>query len=120
MIEALPDELEFLEELTEMTCHSNPIRYPPKSVALAGAETIKAFFAGVRQHGRVTNTDLKVLVVGLSEAGKTSLINAVVAGGSHLVRRGDRTVGIEQKRQVSRPFLVHIPRAHYLASKSPW
>ena len=46
----------------------------------------------------MTNSRLrKVLVVGLSEAGKTSLINAVLTGNSHLVRRGDRTVGIEQK-----------------------
>ena len=40
------------------------------------------------KHGTECNTDLKVLCVGLSEAGKTSLINGVIMGSSHLVRQG--------------------------------
>ena len=44
------------------------------------------------------NSDLKVLVVGLSEAGKTSLIKSIVQDEAVLVRQGDRTVGIEQNR----------------------
>ena len=44
------------------------------------------------------NSDLKVLVVGLSEAGKTSLIKSIVRNDAFLVRQGDRTVGIEQNK----------------------
>ena len=43
------------------------------------------------------NTDLKVLVLGLSEAGKTSLINGLTEATARLMRRGDRTVGIETR-----------------------
>ena len=96
-LDALPDELEQLPKLDEFSCHGNRITYPPQSVIVRGLDAIKSFFLGIREHGRSTNTDMKVLVVGLSEAGKTSLINAVLTGNSHLVRRGDRTVGIEQK-----------------------
>ena len=46
--------------------------------------------------GTVENTQVKMLVLGRSEAGKTSLINALVAGSSQLTRVGDRTVGIDQ------------------------
>jgi len=43
----------------------------------------------VLKHGTECNTDLKVLCVGLSEAGKTSLINGIIMGSSHVVRQGE-------------------------------
>ena len=47
--------------------------------------------------GTVENREVKVPVVGRSEVGKTSLINAMTEGESRLVRVGDRTVGVEQR-----------------------
>merc|ERR1719148_370896 len=42
--------------------------------------------------------DLRVLVLGLSEAGKTSLINGMInPAATALTRVGDRTVGIEKR-----------------------
>ena len=66
------------------------------SVCNEGYGDVKRFFEALKKHKVVGNTDLKVLVVGLSEAGKTSLIKTVITQGQFLVRQGDRTVGIEQ------------------------
>lgn len=97
LLEALPDELELLEDLVDFQCSRNPITYPPKSIVVRGLRAIQDFFKDGRTRGTRANTDLKVLVLGLSEAGKTSLINGILDGHSRLMRRGDRTVGIEQR-----------------------
>lgn len=96
-LEGLPDELENLALLEDFTCKANPIVYPPQSVVSGGLGAIQGFFKDARKRGTSANTDLKVLVLGLSEAGKTSLINGILDGNSRLQRRGDRTVGIEQR-----------------------
>lgn len=98
LLDALPEELALMPALEDVNVKTNPILYPPQAVTSQGWSVIKSFFEGVLKHGAVKNTDLKVLVVGLSEAGKTSLINGITSGHSALVRQGDRTVGIEQKK----------------------
>lgn len=98
LLDALPEELALMPALESVDVATNPILYPPQAVTSNGWAAIKSFFEGVLKHGAVKNTDLKVLVVGLSEAGKTSLINGITSGHSALVRQGDRTVGIEQKK----------------------
>ena len=103
-LEGLPDALEALAQLEQFTCSSNPIIYPPQSVVSQGLPAIRQFFMDGRRFGKRKNTDMKVLVLGLSEAGKTSLINGLVEPQSRLMRRGDRTVGIEQRSwSFSRP-----------------
>ena len=52
----------------------------------------------MEKSGTETNVDLRVLVLGLSEAGKTSLINGLIDPDTvALTRVGDRTVGIEKR-----------------------
>ena len=103
-LEGLPDALEALTQLEQFTCASNPIIYPPQSVVGQGLPAIRQFFMDGRRFGKRKNTDMKVLMLGLSEAGKTSLINGLVEPQSRLMRRGDRTVGIEQRSwSFSRP-----------------
>ena len=64
-----------------------------------GSETASRVLAYLRELalGTVENREVKVPVVGRSEVGKTSLINAMTEGESRLVRVGDRTVGVEQR-----------------------
>ncbi|CAE8734311.1 unnamed protein product [Polarella glacialis] len=87
----------------------NSIHHPAITVfeedhTLCG-ESSSSHVQRVRRHllatllgGSVENWTLTLPVMGLSEAGKTSLINSMVEGVSRLMRVGDRTVGVEQRQ----------------------
>eukprot|EP00040_Diaphanoeca_grandis_P035864 m.226578 g.226578 ORF g.226578 m.226578 type:complete len:1867 (+) comp33495_c0_seq1:230-5830(+) len=98
-LDGLPSELAKMEKLEECTFFENPILNPPRAIWSQGWQAVKGFFSDMHTHGVVDNTTVKALVVGLSEAGKTSLINALESkdGQAHPTFRGDRTVGIEQR-----------------------
>jgi hypothetical protein len=104
LIESLPTNLIYLSKLRSLTCFGNPISQPPIEVVrdtqqdgTSNLERIMGYFKAVVSSGTVENLNLKVMVLGRSEAGKTSLINAMVERVSRLTRIGDRTVGIEQR-----------------------
>jgi hypothetical protein len=125
----LPLEMCELESLAELRLgkyqyrDGNPIVDPPPSVwehrlsthgdaggLQVAAETevdhasrVRAYMSEMRRGG-AENWELKLTVLGRSEVGKTSLINAMLEGGSRLVRVGDRTVGVEQ-----REWAVEVP-----------
>ena len=98
LLESLPSDLAMLPRMGVLKCLANPLIEPPKAVCRGGWAAVKSYFDDIATHGHVQNSDLKVLVVGLSEAGKTSLIKSIVRNDAFLVRQGDRTVGIEQNR----------------------
>jgi GTPase SAR1 family protein len=105
LIERLPTALSRLEHLVDFDCAVNPICYPPQEVwSKAGGGTnlpnLMAFFRAINETGSVENLALKVMVLGRSEVGKTSLINAMIEKVSRLTRAGDRTVGIGQRNWV--------------------
>jgi GTPase SAR1 family protein len=84
----------------------NPIVNPPPEIWMPriheegeGEHTTRRVLGFLKEleQGSVENWELKLPVVGLSEVGKTSLINAIVESKSRLVRVGDRTVGVEQR-----------------------
>jgi len=101
LIEELPYTIEKLERITEIECSQNPITTPPSAVWSMGIVSIRNFFRDMRESGTEINVDLRVLVLGLSEAGKTSLINGMVnPDTTALTRVGDRTVGIEKRTWV--------------------
>jgi len=98
LVEELPYTLEKLEKLTDFKCYKNPITTPPSAVWSRGIVPVREFFKDMRESGTEINLDLRVLVLGLSEAGKTSLINGMVNPNDiALTRVGDRTVGIEKR-----------------------
>ncbi len=104
LIESLPTNVIHLSKLRSLTCFGNPISQPPIEVVRdtqqdgkSNLERIIGYFKAVVSSGTVENVHLKVMVLGRSEAGKTSLINAMVERVSRLTRIGDRTVGIEQR-----------------------
>jgi len=98
LIEELPYTIENLKHITEFRCRYNPISKPPSAVWSRGIEGVRKFFRDIRESGTEINLDLRVLVLGLSEAGKTSLINGMMHPDAvALTRVGDRTVGIEKR-----------------------
>jgi len=101
LIVELPYTIEKLEHISEFECTQNPITTPPSAVWSRGIANIRSFFKDLRESGTEINVDLRVLVLGLSEAGKTSLINGLInPSTAALTRVGDRTVGIEKRNWV--------------------
>jgi len=101
LIEELPYTIELLEKITVFKCSYNPIKLPPSGVWSRGINEVRMFFRDGRESGTEINRDLKVLVLGQSEAGKTSLINGLINPRTKaLTRVGDRTVGIEKRTWV--------------------
>jgi len=106
LIEELPSSLEYLEQITEFNCDGNPITKPPEEIWSKGINNVQRYFRDSRVRGTRKNSDVRVLVLGLSEAGKTSLINGLVMSdetndngknnNGALTRKGHRTVGIER------------------------
>jgi len=98
LIKELPYTIEKLEQINEFDCKKNPITTPPSAVWSRGIVSVRNFFRDMRESGIEINIDLRVLVLGLSEAGKTSLINGLINPcTTALTRVGDRTVGIEKR-----------------------
>jgi len=101
LIEELPYTIENLEQVAEFRCRWNPITKPPSSIWSRGIVGVRDFFRDIRESGTEINVDLRLLVLGLSEAGKTSLINGMIHPNvTALTRVGDRTVGIEKRTWV--------------------
>jgi len=98
LIEELPYTIEKLDQITEFKCSYNPIAKPPSAVWSRGIAEVRSYFRDMLESGMEVNVDLRVLVLGLSEAGKTSLINGLInPDAAALTRVGDRTVGIEKR-----------------------
>lgn len=98
LITELPYTIVKLEQITKFSCNNNPITKPPSAVWSRGITNIRNFFNDMEKSGTEINVDLRVLVLGLSEAGKTSLINGLIdPDTTALTRIGDRTVGIEKR-----------------------
>jgi ribosome biogenesis GTPase A len=102
LVETLPASLLQLRNLRVLWCDENPISSPPLEVVQGenGKSDLKklmGYFKAAVSSGTIENLSLKVMVLGRSEVGKTSLVNAMVERVSRLTRVGDRTVGIEQR-----------------------
>jgi GTPase SAR1 family protein len=76
--------------------HCSPMKNPPQEVCSKGLEAIKSFLRDSLQ-GTTPNMQVKVLLLGLGEAGKTSFANAIVEGRARPMGKEARTEGIEQR-----------------------
>jgi len=101
LIEELPYTIENLNQIVNFNCQANPIIKPPIAVWTRGIAAVRNYYKDIRESGTEINVDLRVLVLGLSEAGKTSLVNGLInPNATSLTRVGDRTVGIEKRTWV--------------------
>ena len=72
----------------------NPLSNPPRDICECGIRSIIQYFQEVRAEMKVYQ-GLKVLVLGETKAGKTSLIQTMVDGQSRLTDKEERTVLID-------------------------
>ena len=75
---------------------------PPHSVAGAGFQQIVRHYEALAQSGEAILSRLKVVMVGASRAGKTSLVRSLREGAPRLTSDWDRTIGVD----IGRPWSV--------------
>jgi Ran GTPase-activating protein (RanGAP) involved in mRNA processing and transport len=105
----IPDS--FLENgknlnLTQADFSNNSWSEPPLEVVELGAQAIRDYLTKIRAEGKAYIATAKLMIVGVAEAGKTSLVNALIHGTSPVIAKDGRTVGIDQLRWVPDPALV--------------
>lgn len=99
-------------EMDKLYSSGNPWNSPPGSVFTQGLTAVRDYVAKMAEEGSETCKMCKLMLVGLGEAGKTSLLNALLdedRSRSEPIARENRTVGIEIKRW--RPSLVTLRAA---------
>ena len=75
-IKELPMTLAVLNQLVDLNVRENPLNAPPRDIVKKGTKAILSFLEGKRAED-VKATELKVVIVGEKESGKTALANAL-------------------------------------------
>jgi GTPase SAR1 family protein len=95
------DELLEIESLTSIECRGCSRLYcpPPEIAELEGVEVVNYLQSARLEHGGILNTDFEMITIGNGEAGKTSVIRAMMNenGTSEKIHEDKRTVGIDLK-----------------------
>ena len=90
---------------------SNPWKEPPIDVVSQGLDTVILYWKDARQYGRRFSNRLKVALVGLSGAGKTSLaIRLEGRDGDSLLGEVEQTAGVEIRDIHLKPSPVSHPQ----------
>jgi GTPase SAR1 family protein len=91
------DELMQIESLTSIECRGCSRLYcpPPEIAELKGVEVVNYLKSARVEHGGILNTDFEMITIGNGEAGKTSVIRAMMKGTSEKIHEDKRTVGID-------------------------
>ena len=87
----------FAAENVEVITHHNPWREPPADVLRIGISYAASFLKDLEDYGRTSSNRLKVVLVGLANAGKTSVAVRLerCAWSQPLPAAEERTVGVE-------------------------
>lgn len=89
-----PEVLELLRRTRiQPSWNDNPWVRPPSSVLDSGVERALGWWEDVKRFGEGKSNKLKIVLVGLARAGKTTVVRHLT--GRSTPRRPDRTVGIE-------------------------
>ncbi len=93
------DELMQMECLTSIECRGCTRLYcPPPEIAELKGDQVVSYLKSVRvEHGGIFNTAVEMITIGNGEAGKTSIIRALMNGTSEKIHEDKRTVGIDLK-----------------------
>ena len=109
-LEELPLKLGFLEQLNvancrltrlpssigqlqDLNCFGNPITFPPIGVWQQGLASIRAYFSS---EILTSSRRVKIVVLGESCSGKTSLFQTMLRNASFCTCLEDRTIGVEE------------------------
>ena len=101
-----------LENLRALDVEGNPIESPPPEIAKGNIEAVKEYFRQLQAEGEDHLYEAKLLIVGESGAGKTTLAKKI-ENPNYQLREEDSTKGIEVIRwsfpmQNGREFRVNI------------
>ena len=103
-LECLPKEFCNLPSDAQVFLDGNPLTSPPLDVCVAGMPSIKSYFQSLEGDTAVKRTKrTKMIILGESQSGKSSLIRAILLFLKGLVqdacvKEEDRTIGIDQHR----------------------
>jgi len=61
-------------EVNTLNISKNPLEYPPMEVINMGKETALGILQDIKERGRYINKDIKIILVGNSEVGKSTLL----------------------------------------------
>ncbi len=92
-IKALPENLATLENLTSLQVEQNPLQSPPVKVCQQGLSSIMTYLQEIRNRKACHQ---KVVLLGSSGAGKTSLANTLVQNKPSCVDEKDRTIVLDR------------------------
>lgn len=84
------------EETFSLVTDGNPFERPPQSVVRGGWPDALGWFKDINRFGETTSNRLKMVMVGLAEAGKTTIVRNLINDSSDgETGSPDRTVGVE-------------------------
>ena len=92
----LPRNFVFSPKLQKLVVEGCPLVSPPIEVCERGITFIRKYLDELKRDGGVRRGRIKILVMGITKAGKTSLVEALESGNPFLAELDERTVGVEE------------------------
>ena len=93
----LPKKFVFSHKLEKLDVSRCPLVSPPIEVCEQGISFIREYLHELERVGGVRRGRIKILVIGITMAGKTSLVEALKSGNPFLAEPDKRTIGVEEK-----------------------
>ncbi|KAM4618072.1 malignant fibrous histiocytoma-amplified sequence 1 homolog [Discoglossus pictus] len=94
-LQKLPSELFLCLSLKKFKATSNHLREPPEEVCIGGLKQIRGYFYQLQENQAQEDRRVKVIFIGASMAGKTTICRSLNQACAMPVPREERTVGIE-------------------------
>ena len=92
----LPRKFVFSPKLQKLHVFRCPLVSPPIEVCERGISSIRKYLDELERDGGVRRGRIKILVMGITKAGKTSLVEALESGNPFLAELDERTIGVEE------------------------
>jgi hypothetical protein len=86
-----------IAEMTALDLEDNPLEYPPPEIIKQGSAAVLRFVQDAESQGTQESFEVKMLIVGEGEAGKTTLWNLLQNPEHPVPLKQDSTVGIQIK-----------------------
>ncbi|XP_062511345.1 malignant fibrous histiocytoma-amplified sequence 1 homolog [Corticium candelabrum] len=90
----LPKKFVFSSKLENLEVDGCPLVFPPIEVCSQGIDFIREYFHELNAVGGVRRGRIKILVMGITMAGKTSFVEALESGKPFLAEPDERTIGV--------------------------